>query len=84
MHIEPIVHEISLLEDGSDYVSPSNLLEFESCATRQCLEIEILNDLVLEDDESFNVTLSLDAGTSKNILLGVTTAEVLIIDADGI
>ena len=78
------IHEISLSENGSDYVAPSNRLEFESCATRQCLEIVIFNDLVLEDDESFNVTLSLDAGTSKNILLGVTTAKVLIIDADGI
>ena len=48
------------------------------------MDIEIIDDRILEANESFSVTFMLDSRASKDILLGyTTTAEVIILDFDG-
>ena len=75
---------LSLTEAGKDFLPPPLAMRFGSCARRQCVEIEVMNDAVLEDNEVFNVTLSLAPNTSSNIQLGhITTMDVVIIDMDG-
>ena len=68
-----------------DYVAPPVLLRFEACSARECVDIEIIDDKVLEENENFTVTFMLDSGASKDILLGdTTTAQVtIILDTDG-
>ena len=68
-----------------DYVAPPALLRFEACSARECVDIGIIDDKVLEENEIFTVTLMLDSGASKDILLGgTTTAQVTILDTDGV
>ena len=63
-----------------DYAAVSTLLMFDSCKTQQCTNITIMNDVGLENTESFSITLRT---TDNNITLHPAVAEIEITDDDG-
>ena len=56
----------------------SRLLRFASCETRQCTEITIMNDTILEDIESFFVSLVRISGLDTRITLNPVNGEIEI------
>ena len=83
----PIPHEYLLSlpsVSGQDYRPPINNLRFGMCEKKECFPIEIINDDLIEETESFNVTLEKSTGLSRffNILEGSRVETVFIIDND--
>ena len=71
--------------DLSDYVSISQVLTFSSSSTVQIIQISIVNDLVLEQNEMFTVSLVLKESDDIDIVeLMPKSVSVTIIDDDGI
>ena len=66
-----------------DYGALSIVLMFDSCQVRSCADISIVNDTILENDESFDVTLSRTIGLDNRITLDPVDAVVVITDNDG-
>ncbi len=62
---------------GSDYTSVTEFLKFSSYDTRECVNIAIATDYLLEDDETFTVKLSKNSG---GVTLGVSMATVTILE----
>ncbi len=62
---------------GSDYTSVTDFLIFSSSDTRDCVNISIATDNLLENDETFTVKLSRN---SDGVTLGVSMATVTILD----
>lgn len=58
-------------------------VEFETCESRSCVEITIVNDRILEIDETFSVVLNRTSDLDSRITLDPTEAEIIIIDDDG-
>ena len=58
-------------------------VEFGECETRRCVNITIVDDLVLEMEESFIVVLNRTSQLDSRISLEPTTAEIVIVDDDG-
>ena len=70
-------------EEPMDYIGLSRILSFPACDTRQCVNITIVDDLVDEPDEIFDVTLERTPGLDSRITLNPVDARVLIRDNDG-
>ena len=56
---------------------------FEECETRSCIEITIIDDLILEMDEYFSISLERTTDLDIRITLSPTSGEVVIVDDDG-
>ena len=67
-----------------DYVSVYTILEFDTCDTRHCTEIPIVNDMIVELTESFFVTLERTLGLDSRITLDPVNGEIEITDDDGV
>ena len=69
---------------GRDYRPPTRNLTFGLCETREYFPIEIIDDSLIEETESFNVTLEKSIGLDRffNILEGSRVETVFIIDND--
>ena len=67
---------------GNDYGEFVNLVRFTSCQRRRCVDITITDDLVLEDVESFNVSLDQN-GLGNGIRLEPNASKIEIRDNDG-
>ena len=67
-----------------DYVGVSNTLTFDACDTRQCTEISIENDMIVEITESFFVTLERTPDLDSRITLNPVDGEIEITDNDGV
>ena len=65
-----------------DYVQITEVMPFTSCQRARCIGITIVDDLALEDDESFNVSLERN-GLDDSIRLEPTTGQTHVIDNDG-
>ena len=65
-----------------DYSGLSFIVLFAACDRRQCVNLTIVDDQVLEDTESFNVDLSRTTDLDARITLDPTAAVVDIIDND--
>lgn len=63
-----------------DYGTRSVELLFEQQPTPQCTDIQIVNDSILENDESFSINLTTDV---LSVILSPNVATVVIIDNDG-
>ena len=57
------------------------MLSFAACETRQCVNMDILSDLVDEPVEEFDITLERTTGLDHRISLRPVDARV-IIDSD--
>ena len=66
-----------------DYGAQSTLLMFDECKRRSCVNISIEDDLVLEMEESFNVTLKRTIGLDSRIELSPMDGVIEIIENDG-
>ncbi len=64
---------------GSDYTSVTEFLKFSPYDTRDCVNIAIATDYLLEDDETFTVKLS---STDDDVTFGVSIGTVIILDDD--
>ena len=73
----------NILVSPMDYVSVSTTLEFGSCDTRQCTEIPIVDDMIVELTELFFVTLERTPGLDSRITLDPVDGEIEISDDDG-
>ena len=77
-----------LFLDATDFIeiTPSNnpLVPFTSDPSthRQCFNVTIVDDDILEDTERFNLTLSLVSGSSLPVTIVPDTSEVEIVDED--
>ena len=71
---------------GGDYTVPENpvRLRFPACYDRYCTDIRITDDNVLEQLESFTVSLWRSEGIGNEIRLESNEMEVIIIDDDGV
>ena len=58
----------------------STLLMFDSCETRQCTNIAIMNDGLEESTESFSVTLERTSELDTRIILDPDIGEIVIND----
>ena len=65
-----------------DYMGLSTVLMFSACERRQCLNVTITEDLVLEETEYFNATLTRTGSLDTRITLDPVNAVINIIDND--
>ena len=65
-----------------DFQEYSEVLQFGTCQRMYCVDITIVDDLVLELVESFNVSLERN-GLDSRISLDPTVAQINITDDDG-
>ena len=63
-----------------DYRELSTILKFPTCGTRQCVNVSIVDDDVLENVESFYVTLERTPGLDVRIALDPVDGIISIID----
>ena len=76
--------EIAFKVAPVDYGAVSTILMFDSCETQSCTNISIVNDLALENVESFNVFLERTTGLDSRIRLSPVNGEIAIDDDDGV
>ena len=67
-----------------DYIGLSTILSFPACETKQCVDVTIVDDDVLENVESFHVTLERTPGLDMKITLDPVDGVVQITDDDGL
>ena len=65
-----------------DYDAISTILEFAACHRRQCTNITVIRDDILESVESFFVNLERTPDLSGSISLAPVLAEIEINDRD--
>ena len=67
-----------------DYFTVNTILVFDKCENRRCVNVIVNNDMTLEQDESFSITvdLSTEHTTTINIDIVISKWEVLILDDD--
>ena len=63
-----------------DYIGLSRILSFRACETRQCVNVTIVDDLVDEPEEVFDVTLERTISLNTRIHLRPVDARVFIND----
>ena len=63
-----------------DYGELSTILSFPTCGTRQCVNVSIVDDDVLENVESFDITLERTPGLDVRIALDPVDGIISIID----
>ena len=62
----------------------SSMLAFGACDTKLCTDITIVEDMVVELTESFDVTLERSPSLDDGITFSPADGEVEIIDNDGV
>ena len=70
-------------ESPMDYIGLSRILNFAACNTRQCVNVSIVNNLVDEAVEEFDITLVETSGLDSRITLRPVDARVVIHDDEG-
>ena len=59
------------------------ILRFSACDRKNCVKVFIVNDIILENDESFDLTLERTTGLDSRITLNPVNGVVEITDNDG-
>ena len=70
-------------ESPTDYNIVSTQLMFNTCDSRQCSMITIVNDTIRETEEIFNVSIERTPGLDGRIILDPVEAEIETIDRVG-
>ena len=73
----------SLAVAPMDYGAVDTLLSFAACQIRSCVNVSIINDVVLENVESFDVILDRAPELDSRITLEPVNGVVEITDNDG-
>ena len=71
------------LAPGEDYVPVTSILTFEECEREVCMDVPLINDIVLEDTEKFNVIMTKLPDTNERIKLEESERLYTIVDVDG-
>ena len=66
-----------------DYELNDRVLKLDSCETRKCVQVDIVNDEFVEDTETFTVFLGQSNFGFSNIIIEQNSASVFIEDDDG-
>ena len=66
-----------------DYGALSTTLMFDTCESRQCYNISIVDDVTLEMTELFSVTLERTPDLNSRITLNPVDGAIDILDNDG-
>ena len=66
-----------------DYRPIDEIIMFDECQRRRCVNIAIIQDLVEEVDESFTIHLRRTVGHSTRILLDPEDGVIELVDDDG-
>ena len=77
----------SISAEGEDYIDPgfiggNRFFRYDYCQQKDCFDITIVNDIEVEDAETFTLTLEFNIGRGSAVKLEGTTAEITIIDDD--
>ena len=59
-----------------DYVPFSAILHFDVCETRQCVDLVIMDDMSIESDETFHVSLEGDLNSRIHIIPDMGIIEI--------
>ena len=72
-------------EFPDDHGGISTNFTIEKCSTEQCIAIPLHDDMILEQVESFFVSLERTTGLDERVILhnGYVLKEVIIMDDDG-
>ena len=68
------------LSGEDDFVPVSTALRFERCGNRSCTNISIQSDLIMEETETFTITLDRTLGLDPRIQLDPSEGVVTIFD----
>ena len=68
---------------NEDYGPVPAEIRFGSCENRACVDVPTTDDNVVENAETFTVTLGVDSSLSRKIRVRSPTATVTIHDNDG-
>ena len=63
-----------------DYVRLSRIMSFAACETKQCVDVEIVNDVIDEPQEIFVVTLQRTPDLNSRIMLDPVNEDIFIQD----
>ena len=73
---------INIVEEGLDFVHFSTIFDFEPCEHQVCEDITIIDDLEVEDDEEFFLTVIKLSGFNRRIKLLNSEKTFIIVDTD--
>ena len=68
---------------GEDYHQLATILTFGKCSMSECIQIDLVDDLMIERDETFYVTLERTPDLGEHIQLHPTEKRVKILNDDG-
>ena len=67
-----------------DYIiSHGGRFRYGACIKQDCFTIQLIDDIDVEESESFVITLTMEHGPSHSVLLEENTLQIDIIDTDG-
>ena len=77
----------SISAKGKDYIDPgftggNSFFRYDSCEKKDCFDITIVDDVYVEDAETFTVTLEFNIGRGSAVKLEGDTAQITILDED--
>ena len=72
----------SLTESNEDYGPVPTKIHFGSCYNRVCVDVPTRDDNIVENAETFTVTLGIDSSLSRMIRVKSPTATITIHDND--
>ena len=67
---------------GGDYNPPATTLTFDACESIVCDTLRALDDCVLEEEETFNISLTVPTGQDPRIRIDRGNGVVTIVDGD--
>ena len=70
------------LASPSDYESVSTILTFNCCETRSCVAVNVYEDMILEENELFDITLERTLDLDNRIVLAPVIGQVEIRSTD--
>ena len=65
-----------------DYVQPATTLIFDACESIVCDTVRVLDDCVLEEEETFDISLTIPTGQDPRIRIDRGHGVVTIVDTD--
>ena len=69
----------------SDYEAVNSMvLSFDTCETRSCINVYIIDDTISEEDETFKISLTRTPTLDSRINLDPVSGEVIITETNGI
>lgn len=70
-------------ESPMDYIATITILSFAACQERECVHIDIIDDSVQEEIETFRITLQRTTGLDSRITFSLDVGVIEIEESDG-